>query len=221
MDFERAALMVVDMQNVSLPSEFYSVYNMPEVVQNCQKIIEACREAGIPVIYTRQTHRPDGIGAAYMEPKDESGRPYAYVEGSWDWQVIDDLTPKPGEIVINKTRWSAFFHTDAEVMLRGLGIRNIILCGVTTDACLQASVSDAFYNDYPVAVVKDACGAYNRACHEASILDLANWIYGITIYTSDELVKAVKREPHRSTFCERPNMFPYTVENLHQLYAEI
>lgn len=221
MTIDKAGLIVVDMQNVSLPSEFYTVHDMPEVVQNSRKVIEACREARIPVVYTRQTHRPDGCNASYMEPKDEHGRPRAYVEGSWDWQIVDEIAPQSQDVVINKSRWSAFFCTDLEVILRGYGIEKLIFCGVTTDACLQASVCDAFYRDYPVAVVKNACGAYNLACHEAAILNLANWVYGISVYEADECVKALRGQPHRVTLCQHPNEFPYTAETLHELYSGV
>ena len=217
----KSCLLVVDMQNDSLPNGFYPVWNVEEIVNNISALISACRSRGIPVIFTQQTYRPDGHDAALGEPKDASGRPKAYVRGSPGWEIIKSLEPLPEDVVIEKTRWSAFFCTPLEVILRGLSIQQIIVTGVVTDGCVQTTVYDAFFRDYHVVLVKDACGAFNQACHEAAVLNMVNWVYGMSVITTEALLQALKGQPFNVTVYREPNSVPFTHETIHTLYSKL
>lgn len=216
---KKSALLVIDMQNDSLPEGFYPVWNMAEVIANAGRVIAACRRHGIPVVYTQHTYRPDGKDIALGEPLDDRGRPCAYVKGTPGWEIVAAPKPEPGDGVIEKTRWSAFYCSPLEVTLRGLGAEQLIVTGVVTDGCVQGTVYDAFYRDYPVVLVKDACGAYNAACHEAAILNMANWAYGLSVISTGDLEAALEDRPHHAWTYRQPNSVPFTAENLHELYA--
>lgn len=214
LDLTNAALIVIDMQNDSLPNGFYAVPTMANVVENCRKTIAACRRAGIPIISTQHTYRADGSNTVIGEPKDETGRPLAYVEGTWGWQFIDGLTPEPGDLVIPKTRWSAFCQTDLDAILRARAIRRLIICGVVTDGCVMTTVFDAFFNDYRVVLVHDACGAAAEGCHQAAIVTMANWVYELTLISADDLGRALAGEPCVATVYRQPNEYPFSPDDL-------
>lgn len=217
----KTALLVIDMQNDSLPSGFYPVWNMESLVNNIGTLITTCRAHAIPVIFTQHTYRHDGLDAALGEPKDLLGRPKAYVRGSPGWQIIDQLKPEPEDFIVEKTRWSAFYCTPLEVILRGLAIQQLIITGVVTDGCVQTTVYDAFFRDYYVVLVKDACGAFNETCHEAAVLNMVNWVYGMSVITTQELVRALEGQPFRVSPYREPNTTPFDPDSIHMLYSRL
>jgi ureidoacrylate peracid hydrolase len=77
-------------------------------------------------------------------------------KGTWDYAIVDRLAPQPGDIVIPKTRYSGFFNTNVDSMLRARGIRNLVFVGIATNVCVESSLRDAFHLEYFSVVIEDA-----------------------------------------------------------------
>jgi nicotinamidase-related amidase len=157
-DPARAAMIVVDMQNdfvaVGAPMETPAAR---EMVPRLSESLALCRAAGIRVVYTAQVHRPDGsdfgvFGA--LHPPVISHQ--ALVDGTLGVDIYPALAPLPGEHVIKKHRYSAFFGTDLDIILRNWGIDTVIVSGTTTENCCLSTARDALYNNYRVLFLSDA-----------------------------------------------------------------
>ncbi len=158
-DPRTTALIVVDMENdfvaKGAPMETPSGQAL---VPQLHKAITACRRHSIPVIYTTHVHRSDGcdLGLLRHDPRIGSGR--ALVDDSEGIEILPDIAPRDGEIVIKKHRFSAFYNTDLEIILRGLGVDTVVITGVTTENCCHATARDAFFRDFRVVFLSDATG---------------------------------------------------------------
>jgi nicotinamidase-related amidase len=218
MDLRKTALVLIDMQKESK----YGIENMTEAVAATVPLIDACRELGVPIIYTRHVSRADAIGLPNGEVLDSAGKPVFYRSDSDTVNVIDELAPRPGEdIVIDKHRWSGFFETSLDLMLRNLGVEHLITGGFVTDGCLMTTVFDAFARDYQVNLVKDICAATNSGSHRAAILMMANWVYDIEIFDAAEMVGKLRGQPHRSWRATAPDQLQFTAGTLDEVFAKL
>lgn len=193
---ENTALLVIDMQNsfteakgsmaaMGLPHE-----ELRAAIPGCRTLIDAARAAGVPVIYTQYVFQPDytdgGVVPNHIVPAmKEVG---ALAAGSWDAEIIDELAPAEGEVVIDKSRPSAFYGTRLEPVLTGLGIRSLVLCGVTTNICVETTARDAGQRDYLTHVVSDATAEFDKARHDYALTGIG-FIFG-QVDTVDDVVRA-------------------------------
>lgn len=184
-----AVLMVIDMQNTYLHPEGglsrngVDISPLAPVVPAVARLISECQIRELPGFYTRQTYfSPDaGMAAKRVWPRtrkgDETGThggvhptPYA-TEGSWDHEIIDEIRalirPVPLDRVIDKPRYSAFYQTGVANLLSILGRRTLIICGVTTNVCVDSTVRDAFFRNYDTYVVREAVGSAQPHLNEA------------------------------------------------------
>ena len=196
---ETKALIVVDMQNGFLKPDGFmakaglNIDQCIAAIKPNQRVIAACRAAKIPVILTRYTLRPDYkdaglLGDIYPALK-ESG---AMVVGTRDWEIADELKPMPGDIVLDKQRYSSFYNTNLEVTLRALGVTLLVVTGVTTNICVESTVRDAFFRDFKVTVLEDCVGAVDEMMQQGP---LHSFRYGFgDVITSDEFIAAIKRQ---------------------------
>jgi Amidases related to nicotinamidase len=194
---EETALLVVDMQNGFIRSEGSigrSGANMSlqqATVEPVAKLIEACRAKGITDIWTIQEHYPDDVtrGKHRIAPhtvKRSTGAPA--LVNTWDSEVIDELKPwfGPEAEVVRKHRFSAFFDTRLDTLLRMKGIRMLIVCGVSTTLCVETSVRDAYQRDYDVIVARDAVGISNAELHFNSLKAIETY-FGLCLDTEEVL----------------------------------
>lgn len=216
---EKSVLVIIDMQKVSLADGFYPVYNIDNLVNKTKKVIDVCRQANFPVVFTRHIYRVSGIDAVPLEFQG-AGFPVC-AKGSVSAEIIDELKFEPQDIVVDKSRWNAFYGSDLKIVLKGLGVRNLIFCGVFTDACVRETVFDAFYRGFSIVLIKDCCGCHNSDIHKANVLDMANWVYGITIFSADEFAKYSKGENYKAWQWKKPNSVPYTKSTLDRLYDSL
>lgn len=113
---------------------------------------------------TQEVHRPDLIDFGRELDGEE---PVHCVEGTSGVSLLPDFQPRAGEHLIRKRRYSAFFATDLDLLLRGLGVRTVIVCGFLTDVCVHYTCADAHQLDYCVRLVAEACGGSTLAASEA------------------------------------------------------
>lgn len=174
---ERAALLVVDMQKFFLdPRSPTYTCGGPAVLPGIQRLLAGFRRAGRPVIYTKHVHAADGSDAGIMGWWWKG----MCVEGSPESEVADEIAPLPGEKVVHKHRYSAFYNTDLETVLRCLHIEDLVITGIMTNMCCESTARDAYYRDYRVFFPADATGSINEELHLASLLNLALGFASIT-----------------------------------------
>jgi nicotinamidase-related amidase len=216
-DLLRTALLLVDVQKESK----YGIENVEEAVAATVPLIETCRQFGVRVVYTRHVSRVDAIGLPNNEVLDEQGRPVYYRSGSDAANVIDEVAPRPEDIVIDKHRWSGFHETSLDLMLRSLDVKHLIVGGFVTDGCLMTTVFDAYARDYQVTLVKDICAATNSGSHKAAILMMANWVYDIEIVNATEMIKKLHGQPHLSWRSTGPDQLQFTADSLEHVFAKL
>lgn len=211
------ALLLVDMQRESR----YGIDDVENVVATAEGVIAACRTAGVPVVYTRHVNRRDGVGMSIGEVFDAEGLPVYYRDGSDAARILGAIEPQPSDVVIDKHRWSGFHGTSLDLVLRSLGVRELFIGGFTTDCCVLTSVYDAYAFDYRVSLVPDMCAASNPGSHQAAILMMANWVYGIEVLTAGQLIKKVAGEAYRSWTATAPDQKQFTAETLEETYRSL
>lgn len=178
---DRPALLVVDMQNGfchpagSLARGGAPIAQCQAVITPIAGLLAVTRAAAIPVIFTRFVYRADyadgGILVSELRPHLKERR--SLVHGDWDAEIVSELAPRADEFVVDKNRFSAFYSTNLETILRSLDIRTLIVCGVTTNMCVESTVRDAGQRDYRVYVVRDAVGELDPARHEHALRAMA------------------------------------------------
>src|SRR5919199_1506370 len=178
---ERPALLVIDMQNGfchpagSVARGGASIEDTQATIAPVASLLAAARAARVPVIFTRFVYRADyadgGILVRELRPHLQQRR--ALVQGDWDAQIVDELAPRSDEFVVDKNRFSAFYATSLETILRSLDVHTLVVCGVTTNMCVESTVRDAGQRDYRVYVVRDAVGEFDRARHEHALCAMA------------------------------------------------
>ena len=189
---EQTALIVIDMQNAYTSKGGYldlagfDVSATESVVQNIQKAVDAAHASGIQVIYFKNGwddqyveaggvnspnfHKSNALKTMRKQPELQ-GKLLA--KGGWDFELIDALRPKPQDIVIEKPRYSGFFNTALDSMLRSQGIRNLVFVGIATNVCVESTLRDGFFLEYFGVALADACHqAGPIEAHEASLYNI-------------------------------------------------
>ncbi len=207
-DLGRMAVLVVDMQNafVSKGGMFdlwgFDISRFPPVTKTIKKVISAARAEKIKVVHIahRLSHDLREVGPmsrfAYNADlrgcRDDSGlRDSGLLQGTWGAEIIDELKPQPGEMVIEKRRFSAFVGTELDMMLKTFDIRYLIFTGVTTNICVESTLRDASHLEYLPILISDATGAQASSQYEAAIANVKQ-IFG-WVATSDNIIKAMKQ----------------------------
>src|ERR1700722_10291047 len=169
------AVIVVDMQNAYATEGGYvdiagfDVSGAAAAIAQTKKVLDAARAAGILVIYFQNGWDKDyveagGPGSPNWHKsnalKTMRARPELagtlLAKGTWDYALVEELAPRPGDIVIAKTRYSGFFNTNIDSVLRARGIRNLVFTGIATNVCVESSLRDAFHLEYFGVVIEDA-----------------------------------------------------------------
>ncbi|RXT48316.1 pyrimidine utilization protein B [Bradyrhizobium betae] len=172
---DETAVVVVDMQNAyASPSGYldlagFDISGAKAAITAIQDVLSVARGAGVPVIFFQ-----NGWDADYVEAggpgspnwhksnalKTMRKRPELQgkllAKGGWDYALVDDLQPKPGDIVVPKTRYSGFFNSQFDSILRARGIRNLVFCGIATNVCVESTLRDGFHLEYFGVMLEDA-----------------------------------------------------------------
>jgi nicotinamidase-related amidase len=183
-DPKKTALLIIDMQrDFVLPGGFgealgNDVTPLQATVAPTRKVLEAARKLGMMVIHTREGHRPDlsdcpptklvrGRGKTRIGDPGPMGR--ILVRGELGHDIVPELYPKPGETVIDKPGKGAFFATDLELVLRNHGIETLIVCGVTTEVCVNTTVREANDRGFECVVLSDCVASYFPEFQKAAL----------------------------------------------------
>jgi nicotinamidase-related amidase len=192
---ERTALLVIDMQNGFLhPTSPLFIDGAPATVPACAKVIDRCRARAIPVFFVTRVYHADGsnIGHTRYRVWAEGGKPLS----PGCAPEIDDRMPEcfgdsPEDHHIIKPRYSAFFATELDMVLRRLGIAKIILIGTTTPNCVRSTCYDGICLDYDVTVISDCTSSKTPEIQESNLRDMAN--VGAVILSSEDFLRRTAR----------------------------
>ena len=187
-----SALLVIDMQRFFLdPDSPTFTCGGLAILPKVKKLIRAFRTAGRPVIFTRHVHHPDGLDAGIMGWWWEG----MCLEGSPESEIHEELAPEDGEKVILKHRYSAFYNTDLETVLRCLKVRDLAITGIITNMCCESTARDAYYRDYRIFFPADGTGSISEDMHLASLLNLC---FGFSWVTDVDTIASQLDGPDRS-----------------------
>ena len=166
----KSALLVIDMQRFFLePASPSFTCGGLAILHNLKKLIQAFRDSSLPVIYTRHVHH-HGLSDAGLMGWWWAGM---CLEGSPESEVHPEIAPQPGEKEILKHRYSSFYNTDLETVLRCLKVEDLVIAGIMTNLCCESTARDAYFRDYRVFFMADGTGTVNEEMHLASLLNLA------------------------------------------------
>lgn len=196
--FDRAdALLVIDMQNSFLhPDGVMRAHrgrSLIDVEGTIGRNVEAVRLASahsLPVIFTRHCYRKGYVDAGSRTTRlVASMGAEPLLSGSWDADVVDELSPTAGAIVVDKTRMDAFHGTDLEVVLRGIGASRLLLSGIVTNACVETTARAAAMRDLEVTVLSDCCTTYSSE-HQAHALEALDYYMFANSVTLESMTTA-------------------------------
>jgi biuret amidohydrolase len=188
----KTVLIVIDIQKGAdddISAEEVGIEIMPggaERIALSEQIVHAAREAGLPVVFFQEVHRPSGIDFGRELDGAESVH---CVDGDRATELVDSLQPQEGEFHIVKRRYSGFIGTEFEIILRALKAETLVLIGGLTDVCVHYTFADAHQRDFYVRVVSDAVGGSSIARHNAS-LDAMEYLQTGAVRTSNEIIGA-------------------------------
>lgn len=218
MDISKIALLLIDLQKEEGTS---AIAGMDQILENTSSLAKLCREKGIPVIYTRHINRGDGIALANKEPVNKQGEPLFYHSSTASIEIADEIKPEKQDIIIDKYRYSGFFESNLELILKGLDVNHLIIGGVLTDVCVLSTALDAYYRDYQINIVKDMCGTTTEGAHMAAIAMMGNWIYDLKVYDAKEIEKKLMGETHHAWESTEPDELQFTPDNLRDIYGKL
>jgi nicotinamidase-related amidase len=178
----RSALLVVDMQVFFLdPASPTFTCGGEAILPNVGRLVQAFRQAKRPVIFTRHVHHPDHLDSGIMGWWWQG----MCLEGSPESEVHPALAPLPGEKQVLKHRYSAFYNTDLETVLRCLKVEDLVVTGVMSNLCCESTARDAYFRDYRVFFLADGSGSVSEELHLATLLNLA---FGFAYVTTTDTV---------------------------------
>lgn len=217
-DTAKTAVIVVDMQNDfgakggMFDGAGIDISMIQEAVGPTAKVLAAARNAGLNIIYLKMGYHPDlsdlgapdsvnrmrhlqimHVGKTVRAPDGTESR--ILIRDTWNTDIVAELKPKAGDVVMYKPRFSGFYQTDLDAVLKRLGIKHLIITGCTTSVCVDSTIRDAMFRDYQPVLLADCTGepigyGLPRSNHEASLLTvqvLLGWVSG-----SDEFIQALR-----------------------------
>jgi ureidoacrylate peracid hydrolase len=210
-DLAKSAMVVVDMQNAfasrqgMLDIAGADISGAPRVVSVIGSILSQARRNGIPVVYLQMGYKADlsdsggpespnwhkELGIRLMNCRPEL-KGTLVTEGTWDFAIVDELAPQPGDIVIVKTRYSGFARTALDDQLRARGVRYLFFTGIATNVCVESTLRDAFFLDYwPILIADATLGAGPAFIQEATLFNIESY-FGWTISSEEFLANTVR-----------------------------
>lgn len=206
----RTAVIVVDMQNAFMSKGGYfdlighDLSEVHKIIEPCKTILNLAREKGIKVIYLQMGCSPDLSDAGHpnaphrlkskalkLIKEHPEWKEKIYIYGTWGAEIIEELKPKLGDILVRKQRYDGFIGTNLDIILRTNDINYLIFIGIASNICVESTIRHAFFLDYFPILVSDAVSYTGlRSLHEASISNVKNTFGWVT--TTENLLFALK-----------------------------
>jgi nicotinamidase-related amidase len=176
-DPDSAALVVVDMQNgFCHPDGSLYAPGSEAVVEPVANLVERAREAGVQVVYTRDVHPPEQFEDAHYYDEFERWGEHV-LEGSWEAEIVEELSVEPEDHVVEKHTYDAFHETELDGWLTARGIDDLVICGTRANVCVLHTAGSAGLRDYRPVLVEDAVGCIEDD-HREYALDHAEFLFG-------------------------------------------
>jgi nicotinamidase-related amidase len=178
---ETTSLIVIDMLNDFVEERgSLIVPNAKNLIPNQKQLLKRFRDNNSLIVYLTDNHLPD-------DDEFDKWPPHA-IRGTWGAEVVEELTPKEGEIIIPKRRYSGFFGTELDLILRERGIKTVILMGVLTDICIMYTSADASARGYNVLVVTDGTRSIDTKNHKFALNHMKE-VHGSLIVSTKEVLQ--------------------------------
>jgi ureidoacrylate peracid hydrolase len=215
LDTAKTAVIVVDMQN-DFGSEGGMLHRaglditlIRAAVAPTARVLAAARREGIKVIYLKMAFKPDlsdagaadsvnrvrhvrlGVGSAVRAPNGAESR--ILIRNTWNTDILSELTPEPGETVLYKNRFSGFYQTELDAVLRQIRIKHLIITGCLTGTCVEATIRDAMYRDYLPVALSDCTANPIRADHESALSRIETFFGWVS--NSEEFIRVLEAHP--------------------------
>ena len=219
-DIGKCALLVIDMQNDfgakggMFDRAGIDISPIERAIAPTARVVAAARSAKIPVVYLKMQHTADlanaggpdsphwikhrrlAVGETIAAPDGQTSR--ILVEDTWNTRILQSLAPQAGDVIVPKHRYSGFFETDLDRVLRDRGVQYLVVTGCTTSICVESTIRDAMFRDYHCLLLEDCTGEpiaadLPRGNHEASLLTI-QLLFG-WVSNSGQFLKGLARLP--------------------------
>ncbi|MEI6025434.1 MAG: isochorismatase family cysteine hydrolase [Betaproteobacteria bacterium] len=203
LDPARTAVLAIDLQVEFLSSDGYFARKgydpapLRAVIEPVKRLTDAARDAGCLVVWTRQGYRADLADASDYDHWRarragidlKRGDVGSVLRGSPGYDIVPELTPSPGDVIVDKTANGAFYQTDLELVLRAQGITHLIFSGCTTDVCVHTTLREAVDRKYQCLLVQDACASADAYAHAAALhmVTVEDGVFGVVSTLEDVL----------------------------------
>ena len=191
METIKVALLVIDMEQGFLhPNSPLYIAQAANTVPICSTVIAKARQRGIPVFFVNRIYRKNGSDVEFCRYENwlHGGRCLApNSTGDCSVEVPEAFVPQAGDYTIIKPRFSAFFQTELDLILRRLQVDTVVLTGTTTPNCIRATCYDGLSLDYNVVVIEDCCSSRTEAVQRANMEDMA--YIGANVITSEQFLQ--------------------------------
>lgn len=223
LDVQCCAIVVVDMQNDfgSSGGAFdrvgIDISMIRRAVAQTARVLAVARRSGVPIFYLKMAFKPDlsdagpadsknrmlhqrlSVGTQTRAPNGDQSA--IFIRDSWNTDIVSELAPEPEDTVVYKHRFSGFFETELDALLRHKGIRQLIVTGCTTSICVESTIRDAMFRDYACVLLEDCSAepignAFPRTNHDASLLTIETSLGWVS--SSDSLLNAFASRDRRS-----------------------
>jgi len=209
-DISKTAVLVVDMQNAFVRRGGYldligfDISATEKIIEPCREIVRAAREKGIKIIYLQMGYSPDlsdsggpnspawykSRGLTLIRQRPEL-KDKLYIYGTWGANIIEELEPQQGDIVIRKQKYDGFIGTNLDIVLRTYGVKHLLFIGTATNICVESTLRHAFSLEYFPILISDAVSQMGpSSTQEATILNVRSTFGWVT--TSENLLKAIR-----------------------------
>jgi ureidoacrylate peracid hydrolase len=209
-DLSRTAVVVIDMQNTFVyrggifDLAGFDISATEKIIKPCREIVGAAREKGIKVIYTQMAYSPDlsdsgspdsplwqkSRGLPLLRQRPEL-RDKLYFYGTWGADIIKELAPEPGDIVVRKQKHDGFIGTNLDIVLRTYGLKYLLFIGTATNICVESTLRHAFFLEYFPILVTDAVSQLGPTTNQEATIFNVRTIFG-WVTTSQNLLNAIR-----------------------------
>ena len=209
-DLARTTVIVIDMENAyAQKGGMFDLLGLNidmtrSIIPTIDEVLTASRDIGRKVVYIAHAYSPDfrelGEPDSVLWVRDWTHKNYhehpewrnrMAIRHTWGTEIVEELTPHPDDIVVEKTRYSAFFKTNLDVILRALDTRYLVFVGVQTNICVESSLREALHHGYYPILIKDATATSSEAAHEAAVANVRRGYGWVT--TGQDFIKTSRQ----------------------------